>query len=85
MSPEVAPYEHDIRRFVDAMLYKLKVHANKGRWDDYNIHEAVGKLQNEVIELQEAVLGGNTVEVLLEAADVANYGLIVASMKVERG
>lgn len=85
LPPEVEQYRHDIRRFVEAMVYKLGVHAAKGKWEKYNITETVGKLQGEVAELQEAVLRGNMVEILLESADVANYALIASAISMERG
>lgn len=85
LSNEIVPYEHDIRRFVDAMLYKLKVHSAKGRWENLDILNILGKLDGEVKELRYAVSEGNTIEVVLEAADVANYAMIASSIKVERG
>lgn len=85
LPPEVEQYEHDIRRFVDAMVYKLKVHHRKGRWENLPVDGAISRLEGEVMELRDAVRGGNTIEVLLEAADVANYAMIVASITVERG
>lgn len=83
--PEVEPYEDDIRRFVHAMVYKLKVHHRKGRWEDIGIDKAVSRLAEEVMELDEAVKDGNLIEILTEAADCANFALIVASIATERG
>lgn len=40
-------------------------------------------LSIEVAELNEAIEGGNTIDIMLEAADVANFALIIASMEVE--
>lgn len=85
LPPEVEPYREDIRRFVDAMVFKLKVHHRKGRWEEKTIAEYLPLLDGEVQELQEAVKQGNMVETLLEAADVANMALIVSAIAVERG
>jgi len=82
---EVEPYEHDIRRFVDAMVYKLGVHSKKGRWENLPIAKAHGLLMGEAVELIDAIQGNNTVEILLEAADVANYAMITATIAIERG
>lgn len=82
---EVEQYEHDIRRFVDAMVYKLKVHAGKGRWEDMPMTKAQALLAGETLELQQAIDGGNLVEVLLESADVANFCLIISAIAIERG
>jgi len=40
-------------------------------------------LIGEVDELREAIQGGNFIEIMLEAADVANYAMMIAwnSMK----
>lgn len=85
LPPEVEQYEHDIRRFVDAMVYKLRIHHKKGRWEDMPIEKAQELLVGEIRELQGAVAGGNLVEILTEAADVANYAMIIASIAMERG
>lgn len=85
LPPEVMQYQHDIRRFVEAMVYKLVKHSNKGRWEKVDIEKALGLLDGEVDELREAMQRGNMVEILLEAADVANYGLIISAIAMERG
>lgn len=85
LPPECVQYKEDIRRFVDTMLYKLKIHAKKGKWEGYSAEEAYSKMCDEVTELAEAHKGGNSVEMQLEAADVANYAMIFASIVVERG
>lgn len=79
---EVKPYELELKRFVESMVYKLKKHSGKGKWSNYNIAEALTMLEGELNELREAVNDGNTVEVMLEAADVANYAMIITAMKL---
>ena len=81
---EMANYAHEIRRFVDAMVYKLEKNAHKGKWENLSVDEAFKLLRKEVDELQ-AEVGGNTTKTLLEAADVANFALMVASIAIERG
>lgn len=78
-------YEQDIRRFVDAMVYKLGVHSSKGRWEDLPVNKAFDLLVGELKELKEAIGGKNLIEILLESADVANFALIIASIAIERG
>lgn len=85
LPPEVEQYRHDIRRFVDAMVYKLKVHHKKGRWEDLPIDEGLIRMAEESAELVDAVKSGNVIEVMCEAADVANFAMIVASIATERG
>jgi len=78
-------YVNDVRRFVDAMLFKLAKNAHKGRWEEMSIYEAMVRLDEESAELKEAVSGGNTIEMVLEAADVANFAMIACSITMERG
>jgi NTP pyrophosphatase (non-canonical NTP hydrolase) len=82
---EVMPYTNDIRRFVDAMAYKLKKNARKGRWEELSLDAAIAFLEDEVRELKDAMRGGNTVEIVLEAADVANFAMIAASIAIDKG
>ena len=70
-------YEADIIEFNDAMMYKLKVHQSKGHWEDADLLEMLRRLREEVEELNEATLEGNSIEIMLEAADVANFALII--------
>lgn len=77
-------YEHDIRRFVDAMKYKLRKNAHKGRWENIDHDAALALLEKEVDELREALREGNMVEIMLEAADVANFAMMIAVMSIER-
>lgn len=83
LPPEVEQYAPDIRRFVEAMVYKLGVHSGKGKWENQTVESRIPKLEGEVKELVEAIGRGNMVEVLLEAADVANYALIIAAKAME--
>jgi NTP pyrophosphatase (non-canonical NTP hydrolase) len=83
--PEVEPYKDDIRRFVHAMIYKLKIHHKKGRWEDKTMAEYFPLLSGECGELNEAIADGNLLEILTEAADCANMALIIASIATERG
>lgn len=83
---DMAKYGPDIRRFVDAMVFKLEKNATKGRWETYSLEQAFDLLLGEVAELQTEVHGDrNMVRTMLEAADVANFALIVAAIAMERG
>lgn len=81
----VEPYRQDIRRFVDAMVYKLAKNAHKGRWEGFTSEMAAQRMIEEVVEMMEAMKAGNTVEIMLEAADVANFAMIASSITVEKG
>lgn len=82
---ELELYRHDIRRFLDAIIYKLKKNAHKGRWEGAKIRDYIRKLKDEVAELEDAIAGENHIEIILEAADVANFAMIISSMATENG
>jgi hypothetical protein len=67
------------------MVYKLAKNAHKGRWEDMSLQEEYDNLVKEVEELRQAMADQNTVEILLEAADVANFALIIASKEMDGG
>lgn len=73
----VAP---DLQRMFDAMIYKLRRNAHKGRWQEKPLDVALSDLRAEVAELEDAARGGSSVETMMEAADVANVALITAAI-----
>lgn len=85
LPPEVQPYKEDIRRFMDAMIYKLGKNAKKGRWEEMSINDVLRLLKGEVAELDEAANRGSMTEMMLESADVANFALILSAIAIERG
>lgn len=80
---ELTPIVPDLQRFFDAMVYKLRRNAHKGRWEDMNVSDALQRLREEVDELQEAVDAGSSMEITMESCDVANFALIVANIALE--
>lgn len=81
--PELAGYVPSLIRFFDAMIFKLRRNAHKGRWEAVPLGRAMSGLRGEAVELEEAIKHGNTSEVLMESADVANQALIVAEIALE--
>jgi NTP pyrophosphatase (non-canonical NTP hydrolase) len=73
----------DLQRFFDAMVYKLRRNAHKGKWEDVPLDRAFQALRGETMELQQAIVTGSTSEILMEAADVANQALIAANIALE--
>lgn len=73
----------DLQRFFDAMVYKLRRNAHKGRWPDLKIADVQKDLGEEVDELAAVIDTGSTAEILMEAADVANEALILAAIALE--
>lgn len=84
-------YKTSISRLSDEQFKKLWHHRAKGRWENIQPLEAFKRLMQESTELLEAVLNGYSVEeAWKEAADVANFALIIAEAyerqrKVEEG
>lgn len=79
------PYEleavrPDLQRFFDAMVYKLRRNAHKGNWEDLPLDRAYKLMEGEMGELVNAVAEGNTSEIVFEAADVANFALMIANI-----
>lgn len=72
-----------LQRFFDAMIYKLRRNAHKGRWETLPLEKAYADLGVEVSELEVALHSGSTSEILMEAADVANEALIVSEIAME--
>lgn len=81
--PELKTYVPSLIRFMDAMVFKLRRNAHKGKWENVPLLRAMSALDSEGAELREAVTHGNTSEILMEAADVANQALIVAEITLE--
>mgnify|MGYP003631689183 CR=1 FL=1 len=73
-------YAADIELFVIEMLGKLHKHRAKGHWEDIDIHSALGLMHGEVDELEDAIIEKDYEEIHKEAADVANYALILSSV-----
>ena len=80
MKPEVkSEYWDSVMTLANKMDEKLSKNAHKGRWEDVNPLWAFKRLIDEASELLEAVLQGfDQDEVWKEAADVANFALIIA-------
>ena len=77
-------WERDLKVHVDAMRYKLKKNAHKGKWEDLDLEKALERLREEVTELEAAIAEGNEIEIVLEAADVSNFAMMVSSIAIAR-
>ena len=76
-------YDEYLRMLTEAMRYKLRLNAHKGYLGDKTPAELLSKLKGEIPELQDAADRGSKIEMILEAADIANFalGFVVAAMK----
>lgn len=76
-------YEKEFRPFIDAMRYKAWRNRHKGRWESLSLQDTLKLLRQEVDELEEAIAGGNTIEILLESADVGVFAMIASSIAIK--
>jgi len=83
--PELEKNELAIKRFFDAMVYKLRKNSHKPSFEIADVQHCLSRIQGETKELSDAVAENNTVEVLLESADIANLAMIAATAAIDRG
>jgi hypothetical protein len=76
-------YDKELKLFTDAMKTKLASNAHKGRWESLDLGKAFDLLRKEVDELEEAISRGNSVEILLESADIGNFALIICDVAMK--
>jgi len=77
---EIDHLKIDIEQFIMEMVAKLYHHKDKGHWEDVDIPNALHLLHGEVYELEEAITEKDYQAIHKEAADVANYALIISSV-----
>lgn len=80
--PELKNEEADIKRFFDAMIFKLRKNADKRGFDTATVTGCVDRMNEEIDELTAAISEGNDLEIILEAADVANFALLIAGAAI---
>ena len=70
-----------VYHFAMAMEAELKKNDHKGGWDGESVDWLLKRLDQEVIELKDAIrLGKNPSEVGEEAADVANFAMMISEV-----
>lgn len=75
-------YSKEIKQFTDAMKYKLHANRHKGKWEGVDIPKLFDLLRKEVEELREEIEANprNEVAILLEAADIGNYAMMIVNL-----
>lgn len=74
-----------VKWFAEQMENKLKENDKKGGWDDCNIYWLIQRIREETNELLSAVnlnrdLGATKENIIREAADVANFAMMIADI-----
>jgi len=73
-------WRNEVVIFADAMEAKLKENDHKQHWSSMPMQYLIGRLAEEQEELREAIEGENSEEILKEAADVANFAMMIADV-----
>lgn len=91
----MSEFDDVTERFRQAMVEKLEENAHKGGWSDESPRWLLTRVEEELVELRQAVDAWNAAthrgypddicearrrKVLREAADVANFALMVADV-----
>lgn len=84
IAPAIEDITPRLKLFFEAMLYKLARNTHKGRWEDMDLESSMKRLGEELNELVESIGTGNNVEILMEAADVANFAMIIADIATDK-
>lgn len=64
--------------FADCMVYKLSLNLNKKHWREVSNEYLLGRLKEEVQELEEAIKSGSDEDIIHESADVGNIAMMIA-------
>lgn len=70
----------EVQQFAWDMARKLKCNEHKGGWDELTVGELFGLLEDELAELADTIMNGTADDVIDEAADVANFAMMIAAM-----
>ena len=68
----------EVAIFARKMHEKLNDNDHKGGWDNCSFEFLMGRLLEEVSELYIELYNGNSDSVISEAADVANFAMMIA-------
>lgn len=69
-----------VQWFAMSMERKLDLNRHKGTWIHCTPNELLKRLKEETQELEDEIKTGNLDNVLQEAADVANFAMMIADV-----
>jgi len=75
---EIKHYEPELRFVLDLMVRKLHVNRHKGLVENYSVASIASAILAENRELDHEVLEGSQFAAAVEAADLANCGVLMA-------
>jgi hypothetical protein len=68
----------EVLRFAQVMEARLRDNDHKGGWENESDSYLLRRLDEETTELQRAVFGMTDEYIIMEAADVANFAMMIA-------
>jgi len=68
----------EVRIFADCMEHKLRKNDHKGGWEKQTNEQLFKLLRGEVDELEAALKDEPALHVVFEAADIANFAMMIA-------
>lgn len=80
MSGDTYRWRPEVVVFADAMERKLRANDWKGHWRSCRMQYLSMRLTQERKELYAAIASGDAAKVLDEAADIANFAMMVADV-----
>ena len=81
-NPQRKKLRTDVRWFAERMEEKLEKNVHKGGWEDCDEAYLVRRLLEEMSELVSSILEGKDKHAIIEeAADVANFCMMIADNK----
>lgn len=69
---------HEVKTFAQCMEHKLLKNDHKGGWEEQTNEELFRLLRLEVNELEDAMRNEPTLNIVFEAADIANFAMMIA-------
>ena len=76
------PYFVDLEAvdmFAELMMEKLRRNRHKAHWKHVDKTWLLGRLKDELKELEEAMEAGDSLSLVYECADVANFAMMIAN------
>jgi hypothetical protein len=74
----ITDYEEKVVWFAHQMIGQLIANDDKGGWDDESLVYLLDRLSEEVQELKHALIEADKDGIIQEAADVANFAMMIA-------
>lgn len=68
----------ELKMFAQYMEHKLKLNDHKGGWEQTSIPVLFKRLREELHELEQAISTEPELNIMMEAADVANFAMMIA-------